>query len=204
MHNLQKLSAKFAVLCFLSAGLVIGQPSFFVSAHSGGLDSNGGHAGSQPYHCHRSPCELPSKTPDTATPASGGSASGIQILSVSPHCFDEFDELETIYVTEGTKPCKIKVRVTGRGAVKSRIVLQVNDEYDDWIQYSVIKETGNNGQAVFAVSLTSSEGCYEGELFDFRFAVAKTGKFKALKSQTFAMAFVSDENSPSCNSGDDD
>lgn len=27
-------------------------------AHSGGLDSNGCHAGSQPYHCHRSPSEM--------------------------------------------------------------------------------------------------------------------------------------------------
>jgi hypothetical protein len=29
-----------------------------VAAHSGGLDSNGCHAGSQPYHCHRSPSEM--------------------------------------------------------------------------------------------------------------------------------------------------
>ena len=29
-----------------------------VAAHSGGLDSNGCHAGSQPYHCHRSHIEM--------------------------------------------------------------------------------------------------------------------------------------------------
>jgi len=33
-------------------------------AHSGGLDQNGCHSGSQPYHCHRSPAELQS-TPRT-------------------------------------------------------------------------------------------------------------------------------------------
>ena len=27
-------------------------------AHSGGLDSNGCHAGSQPYHCHRAPSDM--------------------------------------------------------------------------------------------------------------------------------------------------
>ena len=27
-------------------------------AHSGGLDANGCHAGSQPYHCHRAPSEM--------------------------------------------------------------------------------------------------------------------------------------------------
>ena len=30
----------------------------YVHAHSGGLDSNGCHAGSQPYHCHRAPSEM--------------------------------------------------------------------------------------------------------------------------------------------------
>ena len=30
----------------------------YVHAHSGGLDSNGCHSGSQPYHCHRAPSEM--------------------------------------------------------------------------------------------------------------------------------------------------
>ena len=32
--------------------------SFDVLAHSGGLDANGCHAGSQPYHCHRAPSDM--------------------------------------------------------------------------------------------------------------------------------------------------
>lgn len=32
--------------------------SQFASAHSGGLNSQGCHAGSKPYHCHRSPSEM--------------------------------------------------------------------------------------------------------------------------------------------------
>lgn len=35
----------------------------WAKAHSGGLNSQGCHAGSQPYHCHRSPAEM-RKTPD--------------------------------------------------------------------------------------------------------------------------------------------
>lgn len=30
----------------------------FALGHSGGLDANGCHAGSQPYHCHRAPSEM--------------------------------------------------------------------------------------------------------------------------------------------------
>ena len=36
-------------------------PLFFSAmshSHSGGLDANGCHAGSQPYHCHRAPSEM--------------------------------------------------------------------------------------------------------------------------------------------------
>lgn len=38
------------------------------SAHSGGLDRNGCHAGSQPYHCHNSPAPAPAPAP-APTPA---------------------------------------------------------------------------------------------------------------------------------------
>lgn len=44
MH-LYPLSLFLVILCLL--------PSFDVAAHSGGVDSKGCHAGSQPYHCHR-------------------------------------------------------------------------------------------------------------------------------------------------------
>lgn len=52
-----------------------------VEAHSGGLDANGCHAGSKPYHCHRSPsemvgnrlrCDLGSKSVDCARSSTSG------------------------------------------------------------------------------------------------------------------------------------
>ena len=38
--------------------LLLPLPISDIAAHSGGLDSNGCHAGSQPYHCHRSPGDM--------------------------------------------------------------------------------------------------------------------------------------------------
>jgi hypothetical protein len=39
-------------------GMSLAAPTI-VSAHSGGLDANGCHAGSQPYHCHRAQAPAP-------------------------------------------------------------------------------------------------------------------------------------------------
>lgn len=39
----------FCVVTLFTACSTVGE----ATAHSGGLDSNGCHAGSQPYHCHR-------------------------------------------------------------------------------------------------------------------------------------------------------
>ncbi|RYG92616.1 peptidoglycan-binding protein [Loktanella sp. IMCC34160] len=44
-----------AMAAALSISALIPQPSF---AHSGGLNAAGCHAGSRPYHCHRSPSEM--------------------------------------------------------------------------------------------------------------------------------------------------
>lgn len=38
--------------------LIVFSTSQFASAHSGGLNSQGCHGGSKPYHCHRSPSEM--------------------------------------------------------------------------------------------------------------------------------------------------
>ena len=63
--------------------------SLAASAHSGGLDANGCHAGSKPYHCHRSPnemvgnrlrCDLGSKSADCAR----SSTSGVQRTPSAP------------------------------------------------------------------------------------------------------------------------
>jgi hypothetical protein len=88
--------------------------------------------------------------------------------------------------------------------MKSKIVLQISDGYEDWVHYSAIKTTDTKGRSFFALSFEPNEDCYEGEQFEFRFAVAKSGSFKAFKSGIFLMAFVSDEDSPSCTLGEDD
>jgi len=49
----------------LSLGIAIVQNSDKATAHSGGLDSNGCHSGSQPYHCHRSSSGTPTVTTNT-------------------------------------------------------------------------------------------------------------------------------------------
>jgi len=38
--------------------VLCGSLSTLAQAHSGGLDTNGCHAGSQPYHCHRAPSDM--------------------------------------------------------------------------------------------------------------------------------------------------
>ena len=43
------------VVIVLFTSIWIGNYAF---SHSGGLDSNGCHGGSQPYHCHRAPSEM--------------------------------------------------------------------------------------------------------------------------------------------------
>ncbi|PQO24857.1 YHYH domain-containing protein [Rhodobacteraceae bacterium WD3A24] len=45
----------------ISAALIV-LPTPAVFAHSGGLDSNGCHAGSRPYHCHRGSGSSPRST----------------------------------------------------------------------------------------------------------------------------------------------
>lgn len=45
-----------SILIAISLFLLIGIGS--ASAHSGGLDANGCHGGSKPYHCHRSASDM--------------------------------------------------------------------------------------------------------------------------------------------------
>lgn len=50
-----RLTHTLAILLGIASALL---GSLTAQAHSGGLDANGCHAGSQPYHCHRSPNEM--------------------------------------------------------------------------------------------------------------------------------------------------
>ena len=47
--------ARLLLLLLLSTTLATAETSY---GHSGGLDANGCHAGSQPYHCHTAPSEM--------------------------------------------------------------------------------------------------------------------------------------------------
>ena len=47
--------ARMSLLLLLSIVLGTSETSY---GHGGGLDANGCHAGSQPYHCHRTPSEM--------------------------------------------------------------------------------------------------------------------------------------------------
>ena len=53
IKHLAGTSSKGALLSLSMSILAIN-----VEAHSGGLDATGCHAGSQPYHCHRSSTEM--------------------------------------------------------------------------------------------------------------------------------------------------
>lgn len=55
---MQKLSTALIIIFALSAPTI---PSIAL-AHSGGLDANGCHAGSRPYHCHRAQAPAPRAT----------------------------------------------------------------------------------------------------------------------------------------------
>ena len=67
MRAVVKWARKVTLLCFISSSLAILQNNFVASAHSGGTDANGCHAGSQPYHCHSSSGGSSSATTAVAT-----------------------------------------------------------------------------------------------------------------------------------------
>lgn len=57
-----------AVFQLFHAALIIsvfGYTTSVVHAHSGGLNGDGCHAGSRPYHCHRAQTEMPAASPES-------------------------------------------------------------------------------------------------------------------------------------------
>ena len=60
---------KYSSLVFISLFVVMLAP--FAGSHSGGLNKQGCHAGSQPYHCHRTTSSASSQTPKTGSILSG-------------------------------------------------------------------------------------------------------------------------------------
>ena len=60
---------KYSSLVFISLFVIMLAP--FAGSHSGGLNKQGCHAGSQPYHCHRTTSSASSQTPKTGSILSG-------------------------------------------------------------------------------------------------------------------------------------
>ena len=60
---------KYSSLVFISLFVVMLAP--FAGSHSGGLNKQGCHAGSQPYHCHRKTSSFSSQPPKSGRVLSG-------------------------------------------------------------------------------------------------------------------------------------
>ena len=138
-----------------------------------------------------------------ATQVPTATRQSLRVISISEHCLDEFDEEETIYINEGDPECKITVQVRGRGKTKSKILLQYNDYDDGWISagYKVLT-TNDSGKATFTLDTDfpnePGDDCYENDSYTHRFAVARSGRYKAFKSSPFEVSYSSSDTNPAC------
>lgn len=127
----------------------------------------------------------------------------LRVISISEHCLDEFDEEETVYINEGDPVCKITVQVRGRGKTKSKVLLQYDDYDEGWTTagYKAIT-TNDSGKATFTLETEfpnqPGDDCYENDSYTHRFAVARSGKYKAFKSATFEVSYSSSDTNPAC------
>ena len=159
------------------------------------LQRAGTSGSSQIAHCGRS---LPFRTTSsTATRQS------LRVIAISDHCVDEFDEEETIFINEGDTACKITVQVRGRGKTKSKVLLQYQDYDEGWISagYKTLT-THASGKATFTLETDfpseAGDDCYDNDSYTHRFAIARTGKYKAFNSATFEVSYTSSDTNPAC------
>lgn len=128
----------------------------------------------------------------------------LRVIEISEHCVDEFDEEETIFINEGDAVCKITVQVRGRGKTKSKVLLQYMDDDEGWISagYKVLT-TNASGKVTFSLDTDfpneSGDVCYDNDSYTHRFAVARSGSYKAFKSTTFDISYTSSDTNPACN-----
>ena len=90
------MRAKSIFLTALIAGLIVVTGPVVASAHSGGTDAYGCHAGSRPYHCHGSTSSsgtgttsvtiAPTTTSTTIAPVTTTTAATQQIMLVFKNC----------------------------------------------------------------------------------------------------------------------
>lgn len=152
----------------------------------------------------------------TVPGSAGVSAAGVsaakqrlQILDVSEHCIDEFDEDVIIYVTEGEKDCVVKVRVTGRGKSRSKIALEYLDSEEGWTKSAYkLQTTSTSGRATFTISTDfprdSYSHCYDDDSYTHRFAVATSGRYRSFRSAGFEVVYNSADDNPACSSDESD
>ena len=149
-----------------------------------------------------------------AVPGNAGvSAAGIsaakqrlQVLDISEHCVDEFDEDVIIYVTEGEKDCVVKIRVTGRGKSRSKVALEYFDSDEGWTKSGYkLQTTTTAGRATFTISADfprePDSPCYDDDSYTHRFAVATSGRYRSFRSASFEVVYNSADDNPAC-SGD--
>ena len=146
--------------------------------------------------------------PSGASASAAAIRQAVEVVSVSDHCIDEFDEDLIIYVNEGAKDCKVTIRVKGRGTVKSKVILEYLDSEEGWVKDTDNKPrlTSAAGRATFLIGADfptdPDSTCYEGDSFSYRFAVATTGRFRSFRSATFEVVYTSADDNPACNSYD--
>ena len=140
-----------------------------------------------------------------ATQVSATTKQSLRVTAISDHCIDEFDEEETIYINEGDLVCKITVQVRGRGKTKSKIMLQNYDDDEGWINagYKVLT-TNASGKATFTIVTVfpdqPGDDCYYSDSYTHRFAIARSGQYKAFKSATFEVEYSSSDTNAACSS----
>jgi len=134
----------------------------------------------------------------------------LQILDISDHCMDEFDEDVIVYVSEGSKDCTVKIRVTGRGQAKSKVALEYYSSDEGWTRSArKVQVTSTSGRAIFVFDTefpTDPDSyCYDDEIYTYRFAVATSGRFRSFRSSTFEVVYDSADDNPACTGdGSDD
>jgi hypothetical protein len=127
----------------------------------------------------------------------------LRVLEISDHCVDEFSEEDTVYITEGNPDCKISIQVRGRGKTKSKVALEYYDYDEGWIrtEYKVLT-TNASGKVTFVLDTEfpnqPGDECYADDSWTHRFAVSRTGKYKAFRSATFEVTYSSSDTNPAC------
>ena len=127
----------------------------------------------------------------------------LRVTAISDHCLDEFDEDETLYINEGDPVCKMTVQVRGRGKAKSKVLLQYLDDDEGWINAGFkVLTTNASGKATFSLVTDfpdqPDDYCYDSDSYTHRFAVARSGQYKAFKSATFEVSYTSSDSNEAC------